>query len=143
MGAYIKALRSPSSVVEVHVGNGVTVKAGISRFVYKPTSMGYFRHSISKWERMAELQVAASDRRWKGAVLPPILIEVGKDKGAQVGDNIYACHAPSYCDTPGPDFVGRVTGVREVKEGRKKRIVIEAEIVHPEAIPVRYELATV
>lgn len=142
MGAYIKALRSPSSVVEVHTGNGEVMKAGISRFAYKPSSSGRWGRP-SKWERMAEMQVAAADKRWENTPLPLVMIEVGIDKGVQVGDNLYACTFSSYCDTPGPAMVGRITAVREVKEGRKKRIVIEAEIVHPEAIPVRYEEALV
>ena len=134
MGAYIYALKSPSRNVEIRVGNGEVMIAAISKYAYKPTSDGAWGRP-GKIERMCELQVAAADSRWSGKHLPRVMIQIGMADKVEVGHSIYACYVSSYCDTPGPEYVGFVKEVREVKVGCRKELLIVADIVHPENIP--------
>lgn len=137
MGTYCYAMLGPSKVVEVTCDDARIRRAAITFFHHKPTTDGMlgWRRQMPKWERLAQMQLAAMDARWEGQTMPPLMIKVDeKLREPRPEDGVFLCKRGSFYD--GDEIlVGKVASVAKTREGRKTVTHIRVTLTHPHNLP--------
>lgn len=136
MGTYCYAMLGPTKTIEVTCSDARIRRAAIAFYHHKPTTNGMLGwRPLPKWEKLAQMQLAAMDKRWEDKELPPLMITVDKElREPRPDDAVYLCKRGSFYDG-NEVLVGKVASVAKVKEGRKTVTHVRVNITHPHNLP--------